>query len=207
MPGSVLREEDPQHRGEREEVELGATDRVRQGQARGSAVMNRNTPVQRPNNILTTERCINMRWVLCYKESGAPKARIVLIGHQDPDVEGLATASPTMSRRTRQAVLQHKCCRKWQALKGDVRAAFLQGASSEEDRKLFAKPVPELACEMGLKEGECVQILKSCYGLITAPAPGFEMSPTRCGRLGWSLGSRTLAAGGSESRTRCRARW
>ena len=134
----------------------------------------RNAAVRRAGSMVSTERCINMRWVLCYKESGAPKARIVLIGYQDPDVEGLATASPTMSRRTRQAVLQYKCCRKWRALKGDVRAAFLQGASSEEDRKLFAKPVPELACEMGLKEGECVQILKSCYGLITAPASWFR---------------------------------
>ena len=43
----------------------------------------RNAAVRRAGNMVTTERCINMRWVLCYKKSGAPKARIVLIGCQD----------------------------------------------------------------------------------------------------------------------------
>ena len=34
--------------------------------------------------------------------------------------------------------------------------------------------MPELALALGLKEGEAVQILKACYGLVHAPARWFE---------------------------------
>ena len=40
----------------------------------------------------------------------------------------------------------------------------------DELRDLFAVPVPELATALGLKEGEAVQVLKSCYALVHAPA-------------------------------------
>ena len=44
----------------------------------------------------------------------------------------------------------------------------------EELRDLSAIPVPELAAALGLKEGEAVQVLKSCYGLVHAPAKWYE---------------------------------
>ena len=44
-------------------------------------------------------RLVRMRWVLTYKESGQPKGRIVLIGYEDPDLEKIQSAVPTMSRR------------------------------------------------------------------------------------------------------------
>ena len=77
------------------------------------------------------------------------------------------SSAPTMSRRTRQICLQYSSVRHWLSLKADVKAAFLQGDASEEARQLFARPV---ARAMNLKENEMVQALKSCYGLVTAPA-------------------------------------
>ena len=132
----------------------------------------RNEAVRRASTEVDSARCIRMRWVLTLKEAGKAKARIVLLGYEDPDAHTgtITSASPTMSRRTRQLLLQFKACRSWRALKGDVKAAFLQGSASEAGRSLFARPLPELSRAMGLKEGECVQIMKSCYGLITAPA-------------------------------------
>ncbi|CAJ1422108.1 unnamed protein product [Effrenium voratum] len=132
----------------------------------------RNEAVRRASTEVDSARCIRMRWVLTLKETGKAKARIVLLGYEDPDAHTgtITSASPTMSRRTRQLLLQFKVCRSWRALKGDVKAAFLQGSASEAGRSLFARPLPELSRAMGLKEGECVQIMKSCYGLITAPA-------------------------------------
>ena len=132
----------------------------------------RNEAVRRASTEVDSARCIRMRWVLTLKETGKAKARIVLLGYEDPDAHTgtITSASPTMSRRTRQLLLQFKVCRSWRALKGDVKAAFLQGSASEAGRSLFARPLPELFRAMGLKEGECVQIMKSCYGLITAPA-------------------------------------
>ena len=86
-------------------------------------------------------RTLQTRWVLTYKESGAPKARIVLIGYQDPDLESLQSSAPTMSRRTRQVALQYSSVRQWRLLKADVKAAFLQGEATEKDRLVYALPM------------------------------------------------------------------
>ena len=115
-------------------------------------------------------RCMKMRWIYTIKGDGSAKARIVIIGFEDPDLATLHTTSPTMSRRTRGLVLTAAACRGWTVLKGDVRAAFLQGDESETERMVYAKPVVELAESLGGHAGSYVQIAKACYGLANAPA-------------------------------------
>ena len=73
------------------------------------------------------QRIMRMRWVLTFKgvdgacENGEgtegkrmkAKARLVVLGYSDPDVGCLNTKSPTMSRRSRQLLLQfstHEGC-------------------------------------------------------------------------------------------------
>lgn len=131
------------------------------------------------------ERVVNMRWVLTWKESGSAKGRIVLIGFQDPDLASMQSSAPTMNRRTRQTCLQYTSTKLWKVLKADVKAAFLQGDATETSRQLFAKPVPELATAMHLKENEMVQVLKSCYGLVTAPASWFKCVNRHLQQLGF----------------------
>ena len=116
------------------------------------------------------DRVVRMRWIFTTKADGSAKARIVLIGFEDPDLGEIPTTSPTMSRRTRGLFLTACAIRKWTALKGDVRGAFLQGQESEKERGLFAKPVKELLEALGGTEGQYVQVLKACYGLANAPA-------------------------------------
>ncbi|CAK8996448.1 Retrovirus-related Pol polyprotein from transposon RE1 (Retro element 1) (AtRE1) [Includes: Protease RE1, partial [Durusdinium trenchii] len=116
------------------------------------------------------DRLVRMRWVLTYKENGAAKGRIVLIGFEDPDLGSIQSSAPTMSKRTRQLALQYSSIMRWRLLKGDVKSAFLQGDPDEADRALYARPVPELAEALHMKENEVVQVLKSCYGLVNAPA-------------------------------------
>lgn len=130
-------------------------------------------------------RTLKTRWVLTYKESGAPKARIVLIGYQDPDLESLQSSAPTMSRRTRQVALQYSSVRQWRLLKADVKAAFLQGEATEKDRLVYALPVPELAAALGVSPNEAVQVLKACYGLVTAPARWFQCISKTLKELGF----------------------
>ena len=110
-----------------------------------------NEAVRRASTEVDSARCICMRWVLTLKETGKAKARIVLLGYEDPDARTgtITSASTTMS------MLQFKVCRSWRALKGDVKAAFLQGSASEAGRSFFARPLPELSRAMGLKEGVC----------------------------------------------------
>mgnify|MGYP001826004312 CR=1 FL=1 len=116
------------------------------------------------------ERVMRMRWVLTYKDTGAAKARLVLIGFEDPDLDRLVSSSPTMCRRTRQLVLQAAIQQGWKPLKGDIKSAFLQGTASQTLRQVYALPVPELAHALGVPEGRAVQVQKACYGLVNAPA-------------------------------------
>eukprot|EP00435_Cladocopium_sp_Y103_P032784 s889_g8.t1 len=111
-----------------------------------------------------------MRWVLVYKSSGAPKARMVIVGFEDPDLLELRTSSPTMTRRTRQMILVMAATMGWPLLKGDVKSAFLQGASSQSARNVYAWPTPELATALGTTIHQPVKLLKACYGLVNAPA-------------------------------------
>lgn len=80
------------------------------------------------------ERLMRMRWVYATKQDHSCKARIVLIGFEDPDLGEMVTSSPTMSRRTRGLFLTACAHFGWTALTGDVKSAFLQGAESEEER-------------------------------------------------------------------------
>lgn len=115
-------------------------------------------------------RCMRMRWILTVKDTGKKKARIVLLGFEDPDITTLTRASPTMTRRTRQLMLTYCTIQRWKMLKGDIRSAFLQGMASEEQREIFAYPLPELADALGISRDHPVQILKAAYGLVNAPA-------------------------------------
>ena len=130
--------------------------------------------VKRITGVVPKGRTIGMRWVLTWKENGSAKGRIVLIGFQDPDLQTMNSSAPTMSRRTRQLGLQTSSIRRWRVLKADVKAAFLQGEEVETARNLFAIPVPELAKALNMQPNEVVQIQKSCYGLVNAPASWFE---------------------------------
>lgn len=116
------------------------------------------------------DRVVRMRWIYTIKSDNTAKARIVIIGYEDPDLGVLPTTSPTMSRRTRGLFLTAVAHRGWCSVKGDVRAAFLQGLESEKEREIFAKPVRELSEHLGGGPHDYVQILKACYGLANAPA-------------------------------------
>ena len=113
-----------------------------------------------------------MRWVLTWKknEDGSPKgkARLVVLGFQDPHLGTEATSSPTLNRRSKQLLLQTVVQNGWELKKGDVTAAFLQGRPLQKCK--YAMAPAELAEAMGLPPGErVIRLLKSVYGLTTAP--------------------------------------
>ncbi len=130
---------------------------------------------QRFRGVIPQNRLMKMRWVLTLKGvDGKPdackaKARIVLLGYSDPDLENLSTAAPTLSRRSRQMILNLCTLRRWSVVKADAKSAFLQGGNSQAKRGIFAVPVKELADSMKIPFGEAVQVLKAAYGLVSAP--------------------------------------
>ena len=97
------------------------------------------------------------------------KARVVLLGFTDPDLTTLATSAPTLTRRSRQLTLNLAAAKHWTLTKADAKSAFLHRTMNQANRSIYAIPVLEL----GVAPGECVQILKPAYGLVSAPREWF----------------------------------
>ena len=71
---------------------------------------------------------MKMRWVLRYKESGKPKARLVIIGYHDPRVgSDVRTEALVASRRGRSLFFMATAHNQFSVEQGDVKDAFLQG--------------------------------------------------------------------------------
>ena len=131
------------------------------------------------------DELLRMRWVLTFKQASSEadpeknvdskkekikaKARIVIPGYSDPNLLEASTVSPAMTRLSRQLLLNMAAACRWEIQCGDVKSAFLQAKSPQENRGIFATPVGELSKALGLREGQAVQLLKSCYGLVSAP--------------------------------------
>ena len=123
-------------REKREVVEKHLTTEERQEFAKAKAKEVKNYVV---NAVLSTipadmkpprEKILRIRWVLEWKVDGQSgdkkaKARIVILGYLDPEYESRPTTSPTMTRSTRQLVLQLGAHKKMRAAKADVKGAFL----------------------------------------------------------------------------------
>ena len=135
-------------------------------------------------------RVMKMRWVLVFKGTDDPntvkaKARLVVLGFSDPDVGLLNTKSPTMSRRSRQLLLQFSTLKGLPLLKADAKAAFLQGLATQGKRSIFGRPVEELRVAMGLEPGQMIQFMKAAYGLTIAPREFYLMVDQTLESLGF----------------------
>ena len=153
-------------------------------------------------NQLTPQEIPRCRWILTWKpidpdevdkNSGNPhpdkkaKARLVVLGYLDPNIDKIPRDSPTLGRHSKMLILQTIASRSWTVRSFDVKAAFLQG--SVAGRTIGLEPVPDLAKALQLKPTEVCQLNKSASGLIDAPflwykallkellALGFQQAP------------------------------
>ncbi|CAE8593334.1 unnamed protein product, partial [Polarella glacialis] len=117
---------------------------------------------------------MKMRWILTWKslDKGGKKAkaRAVILGYQDLEYEFRPTASPAMSRTTRQLFLQLSAWKRMKVEKGDVTGAFLQGR--EFQRKAYCIPTVEIYEAMGLPPESITRLRRAAYGL---GCPEWEM--------------------------------
>ena len=127
-------------------------------------------------NQIPEDQILRCRWLLTWKPVEQPqpgddahkaKARLIVWGYLDPQLESIPRDSPTMSKISRMLVLQLISSEGWELMSFDVKAAFLQGTQS--DRVLGLEPVPELSQAMKLKSNEICQLVKGAYGLVDAP--------------------------------------
>ena len=122
---------------------------------------------------------LRSRWVLTWKhldekdqqETGLnkkAKARLVILGYEDPQIDSLPRDSPTLGRDSRMLALQCISSHRWGVKSFDIKTAFLRG-SRQDSRILGVEPPAELRCRMKLQDHETCELLKGAYGLINAP--------------------------------------
>ena len=128
------------------------------------------------------ENIMRCRWILTWKpiEEGSekpvskthprhkPKARLVVLGFQDPLVESIPRDSPTLTKLSRMLILQLAASNRWTIGSFDVKTAFLRG-QEQSDRVLGVEPPVELREKLHLKSNEVLQLLKGAYGRVDAP--------------------------------------
>jgi hypothetical protein len=122
---------------------------------------------------------LRSRWVLTWKsfdeieqaETGTSrkaKARLVILGYEDPLIDSLPRDSPTLGRDSRMLALQCVASHRWTVRSFDIRTAFLRG-SGQDSCILGIEPPEELRIKMNLKSDEVCELLKGAYGLSNAP--------------------------------------
>lgn len=75
---------------------------------------------------LDDKQIMSMRWVLAREQSGAAKAGLAVLGFMAHTITEVQTASPTMSKTGRNALLALTACLQLTLRCGDVTSAFLQ---------------------------------------------------------------------------------
>ncbi|OLP90011.1 Retrovirus-related Pol polyprotein from transposon TNT 1-94 [Symbiodinium microadriaticum] len=146
------------------------------------------------------QRVISSRWVLTWKHVGdqpdgekRAKARLVIRGFKDPDLGQYSTASPTLSRQGRHAILTIAAHHQYRLFTLDAKTAFLAGDRSSRVKPIYAELPRDLVQDQGYDEDTIARIKKVPYGLSEAPlawyrrltaeleACGFEQVPAdRC---------------------------
>ena len=140
------------------------------------------------------EQILRCRWILTWKEiddasnknqgnqqtldgpkpnNRKPKARLVVLGFEDPLVDQIPRDSPTMSKLSRVLILQHAASLGWDIHSFDIKTAFLRG-TERNPRLLGMEPPEEMRRKMNLKPEEVVQLLKGAYGRVDAPFLWFQ---------------------------------
>ena len=119
------------------------------------------------------------RWILSWKSAGPndspadvnngqkAKARLVVVGFEDPGVGIVKNDSPTLSKDGRQMILQQVSSNGWDLISFDVSTAFLHGDG--DGRLLGIHPPPELREALGMSETDQCSLEGGAYGRVDAP--------------------------------------
>ena len=100
-------------------------------------------------------------------EGKKAKARLIVIGWEDPDLDQVINDAPTLSKDGRTVLLQAVASHQWPLISFDVSTAFLHGKG--DGRPLGLVPVPEMREALNMSETDQVQLDGGAYGRIDAP--------------------------------------
>ena len=136
------------------------------------------------------ERIMAMRWVHTWRVSedtgeSKAKARLVVKGFTDPDLTEIRTESPTLSRLSRQLILQISASRGFRLRKGDVKTADLSGDREEAKRDVYAEPPQELRDKLQVTREQVLKLETAVYGLRNAPRAWWKRVVRVLTDIGW----------------------
>ena len=126
---------------------------------------------------IPAENIMRCRWILTWKpvdqpkageQKHTPKARLVVLGYEDPLVHEIPRDSPTMSKLSRMLILQTAASRGWNIESFDIKTAFLRG-QEQGNRTLGLEPNEELRERLKMHPQEVLKLLKGAYGRVDAP--------------------------------------
>jgi hypothetical protein len=125
-------------------------------------------------NRLNPEQILKSRWALTWKtpdSPGAPpkaKARLVVLGFQDPKLVDVARDSPTLSKEGRSVVLQTITSQGFTPSSFDIKTAYLRG-KADESNPLAMEPPRELRQKLSLADNQVCELIGNAYGRVDAP--------------------------------------
>ena len=115
-------------------------------------------------------------WVLTWKSTGKGKARLCVLGFQDPDLTEVPRDSPTLSAASEALLMQWVASHKYRLISGDIKTAFLSG--DEDIRNIFISPPDDVRQMLNLDHETVLRLRKAVYGLVNAPKKWWDRLKT-----------------------------
>ena len=100
------------------------------------------------------------------------KARLVVLGFEDPALDKVPNDAPTLGKDRRQLILQKISSNKWRLRSFDISTAFLHGKGDDRLLVIQATPVIKEGLEMGVDD-QC-ELVGGAYCRIDAPYLRFQ---------------------------------
>ena len=143
---------------------------------------------------IPADQVLRCRWILTWKaidpseitnpsKTHKPKARLVVLGYLDPDLENIPRDSPTLGRNSRMLILQLIASQAWKLQSFDIKAALLQG-QPQDSRVMGLEPTEEFRRQFNMKPDQILRLVKGAYGLVDAPFLWYQALRGELLRLG-----------------------
>ena len=110
------------------------------------------------------ERAMRARWVLTWKSIGKAKARLCVLGFQDPDLTEVPRDNPRCQPHQRLRSCNWVASHKYRLILGDIKTAFLSG--DEDVRNIFISPPDDVRQMLNLDLETVLRLRKALYGLV-----------------------------------------
>ena len=142
---------------------------------------------------LNPDQILRSRWDLTWKplEDAPPegphrkaKARLVVLGFQDPRLTEVVRDAPTLTREGRRSVLQAIASYQWVLSSFDINTAFLRDKADSQNPLAMEPPI-ELRKKLSLSDDQVCALVGNAYGRVDAPLLFYKELTKQLQKLGF----------------------